>query len=800
MVRASPIQTSFAAGELSPRLAGRVDFAPLRNGLARCENFIVQPHGGIARRPGTRFVAEVANSDLPARLIPFVFDADHAYAVLVNAGRIRLFADDGAIHVPATGAAIANGTFAAGLAGWTVVVAGDGSASAPGGLILAAGSTGSARVWQAVGIPEAGPHVLRIRVAAGTVVARIGTTDGGAEIAGPRTLGPGDHTLGFALGGAATARVELATSGPDTWPAVVAAVAFLSDAALELTTPWVAAAPRDIGHAQSADTMVLTHPHLPPQRLARHGALSWSLGPYATRDGPWLAENADGGLRLTPAAIAGRGVAVIASGDVFNGGDVGRHLRLKHGDRWGWANIVAVSDARHAAVDVGDPFGGIVETPAWRLGAWGMPMGWPRCAAFHQQRLFFAGSLAQPQTIWGSRAGVFDSFAPTVPAEGNPAEHETTDECGLAFTPASDSVNAVLWLAPLRDLMIGTAGGEMRLAGVQDRALSPLNALIGFETAHGVANVRPARAGAKLLFVQRDGHRVRELGFDGGADGYRAPDATVLAEQVGRAGFVELAWQQHPDGLLWACDAAGGLAAMTYNHDQQVLGWHRHPTDGLVESLCVVPTRLADGGGEDRLWLVARRLVGGAWRRYVEYLDRAGVDQLQVDCGLSLASPTPVATVGGLAHLVGRIVDVVVDGAAHPRRSVGGDGTLSLAAPAYVVDVGLPYESVADTWPVEAGAQDGTAQGKIKRLHRVALRLLDSAGGEVGPVGGALVSLSAHEPGQRLGAAPARFTGDRHVELPPGIDRGGALRVRQAQPLPFTLLALMPRLSTSDGG
>ena len=67
------IKPSFAAGELSPFLHGRVDLAKFHTGARRLKNFFVHPHGGASNRPGTRFVGAVDDHAVRHRLIPFQF-------------------------------------------------------------------------------------------------------------------------------------------------------------------------------------------------------------------------------------------------------------------------------------------------------------------------------------------------------------------------------------------------------------------------------------------------------------------------------------------------------------------------------------------------------------------------------------------------------------------------------------------------------------------------------------------------------------------------------------------------------
>ena len=72
------IQTSFATGEISPSLYGRPDLAKYSAGLARCENFIIHPHGGVSKRPGMRFVAKAKGR---CRLVEFEYSIDQTYVL-----------------------------------------------------------------------------------------------------------------------------------------------------------------------------------------------------------------------------------------------------------------------------------------------------------------------------------------------------------------------------------------------------------------------------------------------------------------------------------------------------------------------------------------------------------------------------------------------------------------------------------------------------------------------------------------------------------------------------------------------
>ena len=76
-----PIQTNFTAGQLSPRLHGRVDINKYNNGLKTQKNAYSLPHGGVVRRGGFRYVANVKTNSKKVRLVRFEFSITQAYII-----------------------------------------------------------------------------------------------------------------------------------------------------------------------------------------------------------------------------------------------------------------------------------------------------------------------------------------------------------------------------------------------------------------------------------------------------------------------------------------------------------------------------------------------------------------------------------------------------------------------------------------------------------------------------------------------------------------------------------------------
>ena len=98
MARVNAIQTAFTAGEFSPRMYGRVDFDKYRNAAKTIENMLVYPQGGVGRRPGSIYVAEVKSSAAKCRLGKFEFSDTQAYILEFGNTYMRFYTELGQLQ------------------------------------------------------------------------------------------------------------------------------------------------------------------------------------------------------------------------------------------------------------------------------------------------------------------------------------------------------------------------------------------------------------------------------------------------------------------------------------------------------------------------------------------------------------------------------------------------------------------------------------------------------------------------------------------------------------------------------
>ena len=570
-----------------------------------------------------------------------------------------------------------------------------------------------------------------------------------------------------------------------------------------LATPYKTADLPDLKFAQSADVMYICHPDYAIHKLSRTGHTSWFLDVVDFTAGPLLDHNIET-TTLTASATTGNGITITASDIVginndtgFQSTDVGRLIHLGTGK--GLAKIITVSSTLVVVADVITALSTTSATTDWSLGAWSTTTGYPSCVSFYEQRLVFAGTTENPQTLWFSKSGDYENFDENY--------HGTVaDDDSITYTIASNQVNAIRFLSATRTLIVGTVGGEFSVSGGgTDDPVTPTNILIKKQSNHGCANIDAIPVGNVTLFLQRAKRKIRELAYNFDVDGYVAPDMTILAEHISESGIKSMSYQQEPNQVIWCVREDGKLIGLTYQREQQVVAWHQHIFGGafgsgiaVCESIATIPT----DDKEYQTWVIIKRTINGVTRRYVEYINQFDFDEDDntdfnfLDSQLSY-SGSATTTITGLDHLEGQTVSVLANGSTHPDKTVSG-GSITLTRSSTKVKVGLKYTSLLQTMRLDAGSQNGTSQSKTKRIFNIAIRLYESIGVEVGPDLSNMEAIPFRSSANPMDQAIPVFTGDKDIEFRGNYETDGFIYVRQTQPLPLTILSLYPELITND--
>lgn len=459
----------------------------------------------------------------------------------------------------------------------------------------------------------------------------------------------------------------------------------------------------------------------------------------------------------------------------------------------GIARIVSVAaDGLSASALVLRDFIHLNATKNWVEGAWSGYRGFPYAVGFYQDRLCFGGNYTEPQKCWMSVTGDYNNFENHIISQ---------DDDAVTAALISRRVSPVRDIVPLSSLIVLTDSAEWTIdAGSTKSAITPSSLDAQVQGYRGCAAVPPVVIGDMLLFVQKQGKIIRDLGYVFESDSYSGNDLTVLATHLFRdSKIVSMDYQQDPDSIVWVVLADGTLLALTYLREHDVIAWSRIKTDGFVESVACIST-----GDRDETWLCVRRSVGGATKRFVEMIaDRhvtAPEDGFFVDCGVSFDFAVASSSLTGLTHLNGRDVVCLADGNVVEGLTVA-NGCVTLPFVANNVHVGLPYTAALETLDLSISRRDGTQQGRKARLVSVTVRVENTRGLSVSAPqkdGSYSEVFEFKERTNEPYNAPIRLqTGLFDIGLASGFT-SGRVRIEEKFPLPCTVLSLIPKVAVGE--
>ena len=874
-----PIQPSFAAGELTPSLYGRVDMAKYAVGLKVCENFLIHPHGGVSRRPGTHYVATAAG---PCRLVPFIYNESVAYVIEISAGTMRFFREAQLVGnlsgVPYSLAEIWELSFAqsadvlyichknhppmelahyaddnwtltrcdfapppfrtqtteqsqitmtpSGTSGTITMTAtaasfGDDPGMVPEGAAIALIQHADEVVEKVTTNAVAHTETSTVRYECGVVKYLSSITQGMGDDAGEQYNYVYSLTITAAQARTLTVGDEIEIRGrTGTISSITAITASNSaDGVIGKYEPGhegeyaLACGGFTVTSAMDGYTAEIKGTHTTPAdaswgaqvtvwkawRLESSGF--WAGEVYLERydpdEGRWVrmktytskeSENsarnyADSGEfdEPTQLRIVSDSFYTFIPDDNVEADRGYFRLVAEETDHLGWGTVTAVASGTSATVDVAEPFVSTTGTALWQESSWSETHGYPRAVGFYQERLCFGGSISEPQTVWLSRTGDYYNFGISSP---------TLDDDAISATMASRQVNVIRHFVGLGNLVVLTSGSEWLISA--DGALTPTNINAKPQGYRGCTGLDPIVCGNMILFVQSQGFRVRDLGYQYETDTYTGNDLSVMAQHLFRDFSIkDWCYQQEPDSMAWIVRDDGALLSLTYMREHDVFAWARHPTDGTVESIAAIPGNF----GSDVYLAVVRNGV-----RVIERMEPKAVttaaEAYYLDSGRTIPSENGTKTVDGLGHLQGKKAQVLADGNYVGEFTVPASGTITLPKKAHLIHVGLPYQSKLRTLDLNMQRQDGVQLTRRSRVAAVAIRVEQTRGLWAG-VDEAHLQESIDRTAEPYDTATGLRSCDLHLSLSSSyVDYGGgSVWIETKDPLPASVLAIVPEVS-----
>lgn len=293
MSRVNTALLAFNRGIISPLGLARVDLDRLQLSAETQTNWMPRVLGSMMLRPGLEYVYALPGKSLH---IPFVAATDDTAIIELSDGKMRVSVGEVLITRQTVTASITNGAFGTNLTGWTDSdQAGATSIWATGGYMALLGSgTTEARRRQTVTVTETGvEHCVRIIIARGPVVVRIGVSAGDNTYF-EATLKTGSHSLAFTPSG----DFHIEFSSLLDYTVLVDTVLMETSGIVQFPAPWAEADLGLIRKAQSADVTFVACDGYQQRRIERRNNNSWSVVLEEPLDGPF------GQINITPTTIA----------------------------------------------------------------------------------------------------------------------------------------------------------------------------------------------------------------------------------------------------------------------------------------------------------------------------------------------------------------------------------------------------------------------------------------------------------------------------------------------------------------
>ncbi len=741
-----PVLNDFSAGEISPRLAGRIDLGVYQKGAQELTNFQVRTLGGVTKRPGTKYVQNT-RSDASARLIPWAIDASTTIIIELTAGHIRF--------IDAT-----SGGFLQ---------------SAPGVNVDLPSSYTSADLFQIkyaqtyrecyLVHPLYPPFWFRWQ--SGTVTSAVFDYNSADQsFAGnllswtaPTTTPYDLYDLWEQMGSWLVPRKSYTATG--TFNGKTLSSIMKQELSLVLTF-------------SDASTLTLTR----GTTYSYQGSISVDLRPFM-------------GAGNYPGSVC------YFAGRLWMGGSINDPNTLWGSKPWDFRNFVLCETIEYTASE---------KTPANRTDYVGTAAS--GSATISSVSPAISGSIVGKYITgkyiaYGSKVVsntadsiVLDRNAVAAGTDGvsasdwkdaNVPEYadtvKDTTQIGagnaIRIILATEEDESILWMAGGQDLYVGTTCSEWVIAG-QSNATQAKAQLV---SRYGSANIQSRFVGEAIMFVTPASRHIRQLAVGGGA---LQPPLTAQAEHLVKDGIVQFDFAQSPNISLFAVVSTGDAIRCLMEPSSGIMAWDRIRvrSGDAIESVCIVP-----GATRDMVYFVVKRTINSLTRRFIEVLqeneDDIFTNQWYLDAGASFSSGGTLS----VPWLANQLVTY--------RYSVGGVETIAtgtvnasgqLTVPtADAVQVGLPFVSYLKTHRIEALETEGLTKG----VGTVFFRLFRSYS-----------FILRYSKDTTLPAMPVSLTGPYTGPLPVSTDIpmsiDAELVIESSDPVPVGIQTIVP--NTEIGG
>jgi len=333
--------------------------------------------------------------------------------------------------------------------------------------------------------------------------------------------------------------------------------------------------------------------------------------------------------------------------------------------------------------------------------------GFPAAVCFHEGRLWFGGTLSQPDGLWSSQSGEFFNFNAGT----------ALDNQSIQLTSSVGQLDSIKHLVSNRDLQVFTESSEFIVPSFENTPITPTNAMIRRQTPYGASSVRPYVFDGATIYVQRSGTVVREFIFSDQEAAYIANAVSSISSHLITSPVQMTTLQaaiERPESYIFLLNSDGTMAVFNSNRAEKRAGWTQFaPTNkGQFHSVCTV---------DERVFVVGKFNKGSATQKYVLMeLD----NDLNLDMAKTYSGTAGVFTVGS-EFATGAELDVV-SGSDYLGKFTVASNEIDVSAvdsSLTSAEIGFGFDINLKTNPLDIVTSNGPTTGMLRGLGRVILDL-----------------------------------------------------------------------------
>lgn len=594
-----------------------------------------------------------------------------------------------------------------------------------------------------------------------------------------------------------------------------AIVADLTSSILDMITESILS---EIKYTQSADTCIITHESIRPIKITRTSHTNWAI---EYLDFGYTPTHAFNGITITEpdgnisfSNLIGQYVKITLIPNTttttvveyyrpFGGGPVYRNVttttmgvfrfNASHvkqtiiGKTGGIFSIKEYISPTEVIGDVLVEFPGddsttqdkdsmTLESGDWQLetgyeDVWSDIRGYPKTCCFYQGRLWFGGSKDRPSTLWGSKVGLFFDFD----TGGGRADD------ALDVTIDDDKINAIVNIFPGRNLQVFTTGGEFYIPQSEIDPIKPENIMLIKSTLHGSSFVKPVSVDGGTIFIESSGRVVREFLFNELERSYNAKSISLLSSQLIRlpvAMAVRHSRSESPADYVYFVNADGTIAVLNLLRSEQLLAWSLFETQGKVADL-VVAVR--------DVYVITEREINGVTKRFFEKFDK----NYFLDAGIVSSVEEATLIHSGFNRLANQNVKVRAGTFVLEDNTVNNDGTIDIELDYKEIEVGLGFDVLIRTLPVDIDLGGKTLTGDWRRIVYALIKVYSARSFEVKCGSNTFRPVFRSLGSNLLDKAIDPYTGWKKIYMSGGIQRDAYFDIIQNEPVDFDLIAMV---------